>query len=478
METKRVFSGFIWRFLERVGAQGVELVVSLVLARLLEPSVYGIVALVYIFTGILQVFVDSGLGNALIQKKDADDLDFSSVFFFNLFVCFILYLLLFFSAPLIAQFYAMPDLVSVIRVMSLILIISGVKNIQQAYISKNMLFRKFFFATLGGTIGAAILGIILAIKGFGVWALVAQNLLNATVDTIILWITVKWRPKFIFSFNRLRALLSYAWKLLASSLLDKVYTELRSLIIGKLYTADDLAFYNKGRQFPYLLVSNINTSINSVLLPTMSEEQDNICRVRAMTRRSIKTSTYIMMPMMAGLAACAEPLIRLLLTEKWLPAVPFLRIACLTYAFYTLHTTNLNAIKALGRSDIFLKLEIAKKIVGLLILVITMWNGVLFVAYFEIVSSFASQIINSWPNKRLLDYSYLDQIKDMLPQIVLSIIMGCTVYSIQLIGLSDIITLSIQIPIGVAIFFVGSIVFKIETFNYLIRVLKSYSRAK
>lgn len=243
-KSRTVTSNFLWRFFERCGAQGVTFVVSVVLARLLDPSLYGVIALVTVFTSIMQVFVDSGMGNALIQKKDADDLDFSSVFWFNLAMCSALYLLMFLAAPFIASFYKMPELTPVVRVLSLILIISGIKNVQQAYVSRHMLFKRFFFSTLGGTIGAAIVGITLAYYGFGVWALVAQMLFNAAVDTTILWITVKWRPRREFSIERLKGLFSFGWKLLVSSLIDTVYRDLTQLIIGKKYSSSDLAQYN------------------------------------------------------------------------------------------------------------------------------------------------------------------------------------------------------------------------------------------
>lgn len=473
MQNNKVFSNFIWRFLERCGAQGVTFIVSIVLARLLDPSVYGTVALITVFTSILQVFVDSGLGNALIQKKDADDLDFSTVFYFNLIVCSALYLLMFFTAPLIAAFYKMPDLVSVIRVMSIVLIISGMKNVQQAYVSRNMLFKRFFFSTIGGTIVAAIVGIAMAYLGFGVWALVAQMLVNNAVDTIILWITVKWRPKKCFSFERLKQLFSFGWKLLISALLDTVYNDLRQLIIGKLYTSNDLAYYNQGKKFPNLIVTNINTSIDSVLLPTMSKAQDDKNAVRSMTRRAIKTSTYIMMPVMMGLAVCAETLVSLILTDKWLPCVLFLRIFCVSYAFYPIHTANLNAIKAMGRSDLFLKLEVIKKIVGLAAVLITMWISVEAMAYSLLVTTVLSQIINSWPNKKLLNYSYLEQIKDMLPQICLSVFMGFIVYCVSLLNLGSILTLTIQIFTGIIIYVVFSKLFHIESFEYLLNTGKS-----
>lgn len=474
MDNKKVLNNFVWRFMERIGAQGVSFIVSIILARLLDPTVYGIIALVTVFTTIMQVFVDSGLGSALIQKKDADDIDFSTVFYFNMFMCAGLYGIMFVIAPLIALFYDLPELTPIVRVSSFTLLISGVKNIQQSYVSKNMLFKRFFYSTLGGTIVSAMVGIGMAFAGFGVWALIAQNIVSLLVGTIILWITVKWRPKWVFSWARLKGLFSYGWKLLVSSLLNTIYNDIRQLIIGKLYTTGDLAFYNKGNQFPQLIVANINSSIDSVLLPAMSSEQDNRDRVKAMTRRAIKTSTYIMMPMMMGLAVCAEPVIKILLTEKWLPCVFFLRIFCFTMAFYPIHTANLNAIKAMGRSDMFLKLEIIKKVYGMVALLITMWISVEAMAYSLLITTVLAQIINAYPNKKLLGYSYINQIQDMLPQIVLSVVMGAIVYSVSLLPINEYIMPAIQVPLGVLIYIGGSALFKLESFMYIWTTVKSY----
>lgn len=278
---------------------------------------------------------------------------------------------------------------------------------------------------------SAFLGIGMAYAGFGVWAIVAQQLSNTTMDTLILWVTVRWRPKKMFSWKRLKKLLSYGWKLLVSSLLDTIYNNLRNLIIGKIYTSVDLAYYNQGDKFPKVIVTNINTSIDSVLLPSMAEEQDNRERVKSMTRRAIKTSTYIMAPLMIGLLFCAEPIVKLILTEKWIPCVPYLRIFCCTYLFWPIHTANLNAIKAMGRSDLFLKLEIIKKTVGLVLLLFTMRISVMAMAYSLIISGILSQIINSWPSRKLLDYSYFEQLRDIFPSILLALLMGCGVYIIN-----------------------------------------------
>ncbi|MBR3311468.1 MAG: lipopolysaccharide biosynthesis protein [Solobacterium sp.] len=472
----KVFTNFLWRLLERFGAQGVTFVVSIVLARILDPAVYGVVAMVAVFTTIMQVFVDSGMGTALIQKKDADDLDFSTVFYFNVVICFILYGLMFMAAPLIASFYRMPELTPLVRVSSLILIISGVKNIQQAYVSRHMLFKKFFFATLGGTVGAAVIGIWMALKGYGVWALVAQNLFNMAMDTIILWLTVKWRPKLMFSFERLKSLFAFGWKLLVSSLLDTGYTRLRELIIGKLYTPSDLAFYNKGQNFPYLVTSNINASIDSVLFPALSSEQEDPQRVKAMTRRAISVSSYIMWPMMMGLAACATPFVRLLLTDKWLPCVFFLRMYCFSYAFYPIHTANLNAIKAMGRSDLYLILEILKKLVGLTALVCTMFISVKAMAYSLFFTSVACQIINSWPNRKLLNYGYLEQLKDILPSLGMALVMAACVFFMQYLPLPTVVILVLQIVIGALIYYLESRIFQAESYNYILDTVKKFIR--
>lgn len=463
----QALSGLMWRFLERFGAQGVAFVVSIILARLLNPKVYGIVAIVTVFTTILNVFIDSGLGNALIQKKDADDLDYSSVFIFNMFMCLVLYFILFACSPIIADFYNMPNLTAVLRVMSLTVVVSGIKNVQQAYVSKHLLFKRFFFATLGGTIGAAVLGIWMAFRGYGVWALVAQGLFNNCVDTLILWITVKWRPKLMFSFKRFRDLFSFGWKLLISSLITTLSNNLRQLIIGKLYSADSLAFYNRGYMIPNTFVGNIDSAIDSVLFPVMSGAQDDLGNVRAMTRRSICVSSYIMWPLMLGIAAVSKQFVLVFLTDKWLPCVPFIIIFCITYAFYPMQTANLNAIKAIGRSDIYLRLTMIKRIVSLVVLVATMWFGPLVMAMSVIVLTIIEQIINSWPNRKLLNYSYHQQILDIMPAVLLSTAMFWIVWSVQLLPLSSILLLAIQVVTGVIVYVGGSVIFKLESFLYI-----------
>ena len=470
---KTVFANFIWRFMERFGAEIVQLVVAIVLARILSTSDYGTVALMNVFINVLMVFVNSGFNSALIQKKDADIVDFSTVFYTQLALCFILYLGLFVAAPSIARFYKDLSMTPMIRVLGLTLIVAGVKNVQTAYVSRHMQFKRFFFATLGGTVGAAVLGIWMAMNGYGVWALIAQSLFNNTVDTLILWFTVKWRPALVFSKKRLKTLFSFGWKLLVSSLLDRASTSIRSLVIGKVYSKDDLAFYNRGGSWPSLLVNNINASIDSILFPVMSDVQDDKERVKAMTRRSIKVSTYLIAPLLMGLAGCSVPLIRILLTDKWLPTVPYQIIICVNYMFYPIHTANLSAIKAMGRSDLSLKLQVIKISIILATLLVTVRISVMAIALGSIFTSVASQITNSFPNKKLLGYSYFDQLKDILPNVLMAVSMGAVVYSVSFLKLNDWLTLVIQIPLGVLIYVGGSIVFHIDSFHYVLSILSS-----
>lgn len=466
--------------MERVGAQGVEFVVSIVLARILAPEVYGSIALVSVFTTILNVFINNGIGNALIQKKDADNIDFSTIFYFNIVFSISLYLVMFVTAPLIAGFYEDASLTPVLRVLSLTVVIAGLKNVQQAYVSRTMQFKKFFFSTLGGTIGAAILGITIAVLGGGVWALVAQQVFNAAVDTMILWITVKWRPDKVFSFERFKTLFSYGWKLLVTALIENIYYDLRQLIIGKLYSSKDLAFYNKGKQFPYFITKIVNQAVDSVLFPVMSKEQDDIVHLRLMTKTSIKMTCYIMAPLMMGLAFAGNTIISVILTEKWLFCVPYLAIFCVAHLLSPIQTANINAIKAIGNSGTVLKLEIIKKIIGVGLLIVSMWFGVMAMAYSMLATSLISQIINALPNKKLLNYGYIDQVKDIMPSILLAVFMGVCVKLIEFLpfGLPLIVTLMLQIIVGATIYILLSKLFKLESFEYLKGIAKSFLSKK
>lgn len=480
MENKKskVLSSLIWKFLERGGTQGIQFIIQIVLARILLPSDYGIISLISVFIAIANVFVQSGFNTALIQKKKVDEKDLSSVFYLNIFVSGILYILLFFTAPFIERFYNVLGISKVLRVLSLTLFLGAINSIQNAVISRKMEFKKLFFSSIAAIIVSGIIGVILALLGFGIWALVFQQLSNQIITTIVLWFTVKWRPQLVFSLEKIKVLFSYGWKVLCSTLLDTLYMNLRSLIVGKMYSTEILAYYNRGDQFPQLIITNINGSIQSVMLPILAEEQDNKKKVKEMVRRSIVTSSFIIFPMMIGLSVIAVPLVKVILTEKWLSCVPFLRIFCFSYALWPIHTANLQAINAIGRSDIYLKLEIVKKILGMIILIVSIQFGMYAIAIGLLINSIVSTFINSYPNRKLLNYSYLEQIRDVMPSFVLSFIMGGVIYLISFLKISSLITLLLQVIVGAILYVLMANIFKLECFTYLLNTIKEVVNKK
>lgn len=477
METSKakVLSGLIWKFAERISAQVVTFVVSIILGRLLMPEDYGLISVVTIFITFANCIVTNGFGSSLIQKKDSDNLDFSTVLYFQFGFSLVLYGILFVSAPLIAKFFGegYDLLVPVLRVLGIRIPITAINNVQQAYVGKKMIFRKFFLSTIGGTVISAVVGIWMAYKGYGVWALVGQYLTTTFISTVILAFTIRWKPELKFSWTRLRELFSYGWKLLVAGIISETYTEFRKVVIGKLYTSADLAYFDRGMQIPNIIVTNINTSISNVLFPAISNAQNNIADVKAIMRRSIRTSSYIMCPMMFGLAVVAEPLISFLLTDKWLPCVPYLQIYCISYCFEPIQTANLQAIKAVGRSDIFLKLEIIKKLSYTIILVAVMFHSVDAIAYSLLLNTLIAVIVNTSPNKKLIGYSFRELLADMAPGILLSAVMaGVVLLEGMLLPVSALPKMIIQAVTGGVIYLVLSVVFKVESFTYLLDTVK------
>lgn len=478
MSKREVISGLLWKLGERIGAQGVQFIVSIVLARLLTPEDYGYVGIVLVFISILMVFVQNGFGNALIQKKNATQTDFSSVFYVNVAVGVCLCVILQLIAPLIASFYDAEILKPVVRVLALGLILASINNVQNAFVARQMSFKKFFFATIIGTIVSAFTGIGAAFAGYGIWAIVIQQLTNQIIDTIILWITVKWRPSRTFSWKSIKELFTFGWKLLVSSLIDTIYNNLYSLTIGRYYSSADVGYYNRGKNIPNLVITNINSSIQAVMFPAYAKSQSNIQTVKAMVRKSMKVSTYLIFPIMVGLAATAKPLTIILLTEKWLPSVVFMQYCCFIYAFWPIHTANLQAISAIGRSDVYLKLEIAKKIIGVVTLIVTLPFGLHVMMIGRCINTAIASVINAIPNRKLLNYSIREQLSDLLPNIAISLFMGGVVYSIMLLNFNVGITLVLQIVVGIVVYLLASIIFKLDTFSYLLLTIKTITESK
>jgi len=469
-----VISSLFWKSLERGGVSGIQLIIQIILARLLLPEDYGIIALIVVFISISQTFVQSGLGTALIQKREVTDEDYSSVFYLTLLIAFVFYGILFLAAPFIAAFYNQPLITPILRVLGLTLFFGAVNTIQNAVIARNFQFKKLFVSSVGAVLLSGVVGIAMAYTGYGVWALVGQQFTAITVLCAIMWLTVKWRPKLLFSLARVKELFSFGWKLLVSGLIDVTYNNLSALVIGKLYPASMLGFYTKGQEFPNLLVTNINSSIQAVMFPAYARCQENRAQVKQIMRRALVTSSFLVFPAMAGLAAVAQPLVLLLLTEKWLIAVPFLQIFCAVYALWPIHTVNLQAINALGRSDVFLKLEIIKKALGLSVLAFTIPIGIYAIALGMVVTGIIATLINAYPNKLLLDYSVTEQWRDLMPALILSLLMCSVTYSVLFLGQPVWVTLLLQIGVGIGVYMGLAWLLKLESLTYLIDTVKEY----
>lgn len=465
-----------WKFAERFSAQLVSFVVSIILARLLDPSDYGTIAIVNIFITMANVFVSDGLGTALIQKKEADNLDFSSVLYFNVVMSAALYIILFFAAPYIAFFYGndYDILVPTLRVMGIRLIIAAINSVQQAYVSKKMIFKKFFVATLIGTIVSALVGIWMAYHGYGVWALVAQYITNSTIDTIVLYLSLRYFPGFGFSFSRIRKLISFGLANLGAGLLVATYTKIRELIVGKVYSAADLAYYNRAAQFPDLFMTNINASISAVLFPRLVLAQDNKVQVKVLMQKFIKLSTYILAPMLIGLAAVSKTIVVVLLTEKWMPCVVFLQFFCLNHVFRPMHTANIQALRAIGRNDIVLKLEIVKKSIELISLLLVMNISVKAIVINMVVMSFIFTGVNAYPVKKILDYSVKEQFCDVFPTLLMCGVMYVGVNSLNFVNFNIYLKLFAQITVGILIYWILSLVTKNKDYRSILEIAKSF----
>lgn len=465
----KVVKSLFWVYLENISAQLVTFVVSIVLARLLLPSDYGLIALVTVFINIANVFVSASFNMSLVQKKDADRLDYNTLFWFNCVLSIVLYIILFFSAPYIARYYEKELLTPVIRVLSLSIPLSAYNSIQVAYVNSKMTFRKSFVATSAGAIISGIIGIIMAYKSAGLWALVAQRVINIFLNTIFLSAIVDWKPAIEFSWRRFQSLFRFGWKILVTGLMFTGYSELRSLVIGKRYSADDLAYYNRGFQFPQFIASNIDTTITRVMLPTFSKSQDNAEQLVLMTRRAAKTSAYIMTPILFGLAVVGENVVHILLTDKWLPCVPFLQIMCIVWWLQPTQSCSIQAINAIGRSDIYLRIEIISKVLGISLLVgaVILFNTPFAIAISMLIGQMSAVFIYGSFVQKYIGYKLIEQIKDIFIPGLIGAVMSLGVYGVGRLISNGYVALIIQIIVGGIIYLALSHFLKIEEYKYL-----------
>lgn len=470
---QKVLNGLFWKILENGGAQGIQFVIAIILARLLTPAEYGVVGIIMIFITIANVVVQNGFSSALVQKSQADQRDFSSVCYFSLLTAGLLYGILYLAAPAIAEFYRLPALRDIVRVLAFVLFPGAVISVQTAYVSRKLEFRGLFLSTLAASFVSGAVSIWMAYRGFGVWAMVGQQVIYYYSLMLVLFLTVSWRPQLLFSLGRLGQMFSFGWKLLTASLIDTLFNNLYGLIMGKIYNEEVLGVYNRGDQFPKLIVNNLGAAIQSVLLPVFASRQDHPEQMKSMVRRAVRVSSFLVLPMLFGLCAVADTLVLSLLGEQWMACVPYLRIMCIAYSFWPIHITNLQAINAGGRSDVFLKLEVIKKAAGLAGLFAGIRFGPLVLVSIKAALDFFCTFVNAWPNKKLLGYGIGSQWMDILPSAGAAALMAAAVYGLGgLLPGGPWLKLTLQILSGAAVYVLLAALFRLDSFWYLINSIK------
>ena len=468
--------GLLWSFGERVSAQLVSMIVTIILARLLDPTHYGMISIVTVFITFCDVFVTSGMGSALVQKREATERDYNTAFYISLTISAVLYVLLFFAAPWIADFYAMPVLAWVLRIMALRLPLTAMNSIQQARVQRAMQFKRFFFATLFGTVLSGVVGITLALWGAGVWALVAQYLANAAVNTGVLFCVDKWIPKFQFSMERAQEIFSFGWKVLLTDLVYTVEEDIRSLIIGKVFGAADLAYYDQGKKYPGILVNNLNAAINKVMLSAYSRSQDNLDNLKRMLRKSIGVGVFVLAPILIGFAAVSDTFISVILTDKWMFCSPYIKVFCIMYLTRPLETSCHQALLAIGRSDIVLYIMILINVVALAAVLIATFafHSVFLIAIGSLIASLVSLAGFMAYSKRFIGYSFREQMQDITPSLLCSALMGGIVYLIGTLEMHKGVLLFTQVVMGGIVYLLLAMGFKISACQYLLGMLKKF----
>ncbi|MBG9981857.1 lipopolysaccharide biosynthesis protein [Aerococcaceae bacterium DSM 111020] len=472
---RNVIINVLWKMLERFSSLLVSLITNVVLSRLLAPKYFGLLAMVNVIAMILTIFVTSGVGNSLIQKKDADQKDFSSVFWANLAVSFVLYFIVYLMAPSISNFYGNSELTLIIRVLCFQIPIASIYSIQSAYVAKNMLYKNFFYTTLSSKILSGLIGVLMALNGFGIWALVFQNLSLLFFETLIMWFRVDWRPSFEFSFKRVKALYPYAIGLMSRSFVEQLSNQLRVFFIGGKYNSSQLGYYDRGNLLPNTIITNLSTSTGAVMFSVMSMSQENIISVLNMCRRWIKLFAFFALPLLLLLSVIGNPLFEILLTEQWLPAVPYLRIACVVYASWTIEVPIREALKSLGYSKLCFNMEVIKTLISILLLLTTLNMGVLMIAISGAVSAIINILVSLYYAKKILEYDYRLFLKDIMPIMLLLCVMGIGLLLFNyVLNISNLyLKVILNSVLGIVIYFVTAFISKNENLIYIVNSIKS-----
>ena len=475
---RKTISGFIWKFGERILSQLISFAVSIILARLLMPKEYGVIAIAMIFITISNVLASSGLGTSLVQKRDADNVDFSTMFYSGIVLSFILYIILYITSPYIATIYKNSLICPVLRVLGIIIPISSINSIQQAAVARKLDFKKFFYATSVGSVLSGIIGILMAYCGYGVWALVVQQLCNVIINTITLNLIIKWRPTLVFSYSRFKELFGFGVKFMFTNLIGTFFAQLKGLIIGAKYTETDLAYYNRGENFPSLLSNNIANSINAVLFPALAKVQDDRDKLKKIVRRSMRTSSFIMCPLLFFLTATANNIVHILLTDKWMLCVPFIQVISVSYVFKIFSTTSIQSLNAIGRSDIPLKLEFLKKPIYLLLILGAMWISPIAIAVANTIFDLIEVVINTFPNNKHIKYTFKEQFFDVVPNFILSAIIAIVVFFVGYLHINSLQLLIAQFSLFMSLYFGYAYITKNESLLYILNTAKYFISKK
>ena len=469
---RKTVKGIVWSTLERFSVAGVNFIFGLILARLLMPTDYGAIAMLSIFMAIAQTFIDSGFSNALIRKPDRTETDNATAFYFNIGVGLAAYFSLYLAAPYIAQFYKTSILIPLTRIMGLNLLLNSLCVVQQALLTARIDFKTQAKISLNAAVVSGLVGIGFAYAGYGVWALAIQSVLASVIRTILLWILAKWRPKAKFSKQSFRNLFGYGSKLLASGLLDTIYNNLYTIVIGKRFSVATLGVYSRADQWANFLAINVTGILQRVTFPILSSIQNEDERLRVNYRKFLRVSGFVIFPLMMGLAAIADPLTRFILTDKWADSIPLLRILCFALMFYPIHAINLNLLQVKGRSDLFLRLEIYKKILGVATLCVTIPMGITAMCVGRVFTSWVALAMNTHYTGKLIHLGFFQQLKDYIPTLLNSFSMGVIVYGVTLIVPGSGLQLLTGVIIGASYYILSNYLLKTMEWKELILIVK------
>jgi len=455
LKTKTI-KGASWSFADNIAGLGIAFIVGIILARILTPKEFGLIGIISIFIAVFNSIVDSGFSNALIRKNDANPIDYSTAFIFNLFLSVFLFLGLFFLAPFVGTYFKDPQLVPLTRAMSVIVLINAFALVQRTLLVKKIDFKTQTKISVIASLSSGIIGIGMALTGFGVWSLVAQQISRQLLNTIFLWVFNKWLPKLEFSIKSFKELFGFGWKLLVSGLINTIWNEIYLVVIGKVYSTSTLGQYTRAKQFTDIFSSNLTGIVQRVSYPVLSSIQDEQDRLKQAYKKVIKTTMFMSFVLTLGLAAIAKPMVLVLIGEKWLPSVEFLQIICFSAMLYPLHAINLNLLQVKGRSDLFLILEILKKTIAIAPILLGIFVGINAMLWCSVFISFLSLYLNAYYSGRDLNYGIIEQIKDIFPSFLIAFFMAAIVWPISFINISPFILLPTQILIGfVVIFAIG-----------------------